>query len=119
MEHVLFVIIYAATLNSHKLFGLGNFVFCLMAKTKHLCTLMTRIPAAVYIYAQVRTRHFEISVCLQLETAGPEHLKMGPDAIEESYGGGFNIVTLGHSSPTMNHKKMFELNCMTFKSQIN
>lgn len=33
-EHVLFVIIYAATLNSHKLFVLVNFVVCLMTKTK-------------------------------------------------------------------------------------
>lgn len=29
MEHVLFVIIYAATLNSHKLFGLVSFLFFL------------------------------------------------------------------------------------------
>lgn len=73
MEHVLFVIIYAAMLNSHKLFGLGNFVFCLMAKTKHLCTLMSCVHTCTSAY----TSQNEISVCLQLETAGPEHLKMG------------------------------------------
>ncbi len=38
MEHVLFVIIYAATLNSHKLLGLADFVFCLMTKTTDWCT---------------------------------------------------------------------------------
>lgn len=47
MEHVLFVIIYAATLNSHKLFGLVSFIYGLMTKTKGSCS---RNAAATYVY---------------------------------------------------------------------
>lgn len=48
MEHVLFVIIYAATLNGHKLFVWVNFVFGLMTKTKDSSYSTSRTYTSTY-----------------------------------------------------------------------
>lgn len=72
MEHVLFVIIYAATLNTHKLFGLVSSAAYLMTTTKGLCTDITRHRAArKYVYtidlksALVMTKFFLLNMTFQ------------------------------------------------------
>lgn len=74
MEHVLFVIIYAATLNSHKLFGLVSCESYWMTKTKGLCTDITIETAAtvyslntVYVYMLVTLKLISGST-LQIHT---------------------------------------------------
>lgn len=52
----MFVIIYAATVNSHKLFGLVNFLFCLMTKTKGMCTEISIAAAGTYFHTMCAYR---------------------------------------------------------------